>query len=91
MATVPNMERLTAWERIRGTNPLVRDCLLAVAVFALVVMNELWFFDSSRQRGVDHPSGLVLLVVACAALVWRRRAPIVTLTIIAVAVALYEG
>jgi signal transduction histidine kinase len=91
MATVPAMERLTLWDRFRATNPMIVDGLLAAAVFALVVVNELWFFNPPQPRGVDDPSGLVLVALACAPLAWRRRAPIVTLTITALAVVLYEG
>jgi signal transduction histidine kinase len=88
-ATVSNVERLTAWERLRGVNPFAWDALVAVGVFAFIVLSELWFFVPHDQRGVDAPMGWALIVLACAPLAWRRRTPITTLTLTAIAAAAY--
>jgi len=87
--TVPSVERPTTWERLRRVNPLVWDGLLAVGVFAFTVVNEFWFFDSQAARGVDEPLGWALIVLACGPLAWRRRVPITTLAVSAIAVVAY--
>ena len=87
--TVPSVERLITWDRLRLANPYVWDALLAVTMFAFAFVNESWFYDSQVHRGVDHPSGLVLIALACAPLAWRRRAPIAALALTAIPVVAY--
>ncbi|MDP9119548.1 MAG: sensor histidine kinase [Actinomycetota bacterium] len=86
---VPSVGRLTVWDRLRRANPYVWDVLLAVTVFAFAIVCELWFYDSQATRGVDQPSGLALIALACAPLAWRRRAPLVVLATTAIAVVAY--
>jgi signal transduction histidine kinase len=70
-------------------NPYAWDALVAVGVFAFIVLSELWFFVPHDQRGVDAPMGWALIVLACAPLAWRRRTPITTLTLTAIAAVAY--
>jgi signal transduction histidine kinase len=87
-ATVSEVERLTAWERLRRVNPYALDALVAVAVFAFIVLNELWFYRP-HERGVDESLGWALIVLACSPLGWRRRAPITTFALVAIATVAY--
>ena len=87
-ATVSDVERLTAWERLRRVNPYAWDALVAVGVFAFIVLNEVWFYRPPG-RGVDESLGWALIVLACAPLGWRRRAPITTFALIAIATVAY--
>jgi signal transduction histidine kinase len=97
------VERPTTWERLRHVNPLVWDGLLALGVFAaslLLGSSISWGTSSPVGEPIPEPElritfgqgpGAVLLIgVACAPLVWRRRAPIATLAVTAIAVAAYQ-
>jgi len=87
-ATVSNVERLTAWERLRRVNPSAWDALVAVGAFAFIVLNELWVYRP-HERGSDETLGWALIVLACAPLAWRRRAPITILALTAIATVAY--
>jgi signal transduction histidine kinase len=78
---------LRAW--LRG-NPLMADVALAVAVLALGLLGEPNPDPTSR---IDQtPTAVVALVVACSALVWRRRSPLlVWATALAACVAAIAG
>lgn len=95
-ATFAAVERLTTWERLRRVDPYVWDTLLAVAVFGVSLLLEILFLSQQGQciddtgRAVPcfriDAGGRVLLAVACAPLVWRRRVPIAALTATAIGI-----
>jgi signal transduction histidine kinase len=103
--SVALVERLTTWDRLRRVNPFVLDGLLAVAVFigSFLAGSSIHL---SQGRGLgpgigfDIGSGsvafsagwgaLLLIGAACAPLVWRRRAPVATLCVTAIAVLAYQ-
>jgi signal transduction histidine kinase len=91
------------WERLRRVNPLVWDAFLALAVFAgsLLAGSSISYGSSSPVgEPIPEPSfritfgqgtgALLLIAVACAPLVWRRRAPLTTLCAVASAVVAYQ-
>jgi signal transduction histidine kinase len=83
------MDRPTLWERIRGVNPYVWDGLLAGLAFALAAF-PLGPGSSSPEPGVPTdraPDVLAwfLVIAGCAPLVFRRRAPMVVLGVVAAA------
>jgi signal transduction histidine kinase len=94
------VERLTAWERIRRVNPYVWDGLLAVGVFGLALLLEILFL-SPQGHCIDEAGhvapcfridagGRGLLALACAPLVWRRRAPMAALAATSIAIVLLQ-
>ena len=105
-ATVPLVERLTAWDRLRRVNPFVLDGLLAVAVFIASFLAgssihprdyrsghwpEIGFNIGSRSVAFIAGWGAVLLIgAACAPLLWRRRAPVATLFAVVIVVGVYQ-
>lgn len=96
MITVPPVERLTTWERLRRVDPYVWDTLLAVAVFGVSLLLQVLFL-SQQGECIDDTGravpcfkidawGRVLLAVVCTPLIWRRRSPIATLTATAIGI-----
>jgi signal transduction histidine kinase len=103
VATVPPMERLSAWERLRRVNPYVWDAILAVVVFAVSVLaGSSISYGSSSPVGEPIPEArfrivfpygvgaLLLIAAACVPLIWRRRTPLGTLCATSIAVAAYQ-
>ena len=71
------------WDRLRRVDPRIWDALLALS---LVVLGVVVF--ALRQPRPDEPPaalGYALVIVAGASLAWRRRAPLIVLTVVAAA------
>jgi signal transduction histidine kinase len=82
------MDRLTWWGRLRRVNPAVWDALLAAAL--LIAQLAPSVVAGIRDRGPTLSAGMAaLIVLACATLAFRRRAPITVLAIVAAATTLY--
>lgn len=73
-------------------HPTVADALLGVLVMALVVPAQ--WQTPPDSVGIDfrdpNAGGLLLALLASAPVIWRRRAPLVTLTLTGTGAALYE-
>jgi signal transduction histidine kinase len=86
------VEGLTLWEWLRRVNPLIWDGLLAVLVFLVNLAGALAVNQSGPRGRVEIGFGagaILLLALASAPLVWRRRAPLATLVVVAVVTATY--
>jgi signal transduction histidine kinase len=69
---------------VRRVNPLVWDSLLALVVLGIVAATV-----ASEGRGVHGPLAWGLVVVGCAPLAVRRRAPVPVLAVVGAAVAIF--
>ena len=77
--------RQRVWERARRVDPLVWDSLLALVLLVAHVLVGVVVSD----EGGSEALAILLIVVACAPLALRRRAPIVVVSLVAVAAAVY--
>ena len=77
------------WERLRRVDHRIWDALLALAVLAASLLGYL--VQPGRGANPDpNALGVVLVVVACVPLAWRRRAPLAVVAIIGAAVATFS-
>jgi signal transduction histidine kinase len=87
--TVPDVDaKTTTWERLRRVDPRIGDGILAAAILAFAQL-DLW---RAREPGAAAQPDLLaaaFLLVACAALYWRRTQPIAAAISAAAAVAAF--
>ena len=88
--TVRVVERRTWWERLRGINPLVVDGLLAAAILGLTLFAATLGHPQAGRRDPDAVA-FALIVIACAPLMVRRRAPVPVLWTVSAAALAYAA
>ena len=80
--------KATTWERLRRVDPRVGDGILTAAILAFAQL-DLW---RGREPGATAQPDLLagaFLLVACAALYWRRTQPVAAAISVAVAVTVF--
>lgn len=78
----------TRWDRLRRVDPLIWDSLLAALIFVLSVLGATFGNGpGGTPRAAPGLDAYALLVLGCAPLAFRRRRPVIVLTLVGAATA----